>query len=681
MRLATDLNFLNIHYPSGVKDPATPYVYFNTLMDTDTGKYIYDAVLPYFSSHLTKNAANTFSDIDTTNIEAAFTFLQSAIKVEYAKEMSFINSLKNLMKDNSQQLPLEVPSTNEDWSNFITLIQNAITQNNHGIQNLQNEFSRLKANHEKREKSIKERGQDMVTGQQDQISRMTSWIGRLEQFLNENAKNKQSDIADELYGIILNKYGSELLTIKNNGTPELNRSQVFAIIQAISSIALRDYTVLHYNDSFKGFDWKKFQQTLEDPALDIQISSFIARAKEFPFITEDLMNNLEIINDNRNNNKTAIEYSQLVQMIQQGETSHKALSQIGQQFQKNYSSRKNILTEKAFKLTNVANVYAEISSMINFSMSSGSIYSSNTGSSGAKPDNLLAILNIDLSQLDLQNEEDKQIYKEIVEIREALINLNNHLSSTNTAKYYKDQKDIWDATEKKINAALQRMQEKYNFLLNCFIIEDSTKNYIQLEAGAKYDKVSNAFHGGSLGANLSDQLAKISAFQSLGAISMIDSQWLTAAIINSGPGMIAEDKKNYLEQYLAMFATILLFDDQLNIAAEAIKNMANNQPSSSGVKKIHIFSLNNGYYPLSYVLQLTYNNLYQGYATLLSNLKTNSGVLVEISGYVKNPGKEDDNSKSINNWETTRDAALSSTKLKIQFMVNFLGTLNTLLPK
>jgi hypothetical protein len=48
------------------------------------------------------------------------------------------------------------------------------------------------------------------------------------------------------------------------------------------------------------------------------------------------------------------------------------------------------------------------------------------------------------------------------------------------------------------------MQEKYNFLLNCFIIEDSTKDYFQLEAGAKYDKVSNAFHGGSLGAKLND---------------------------------------------------------------------------------------------------------------------------------------------------------------------------------
>jgi hypothetical protein len=59
-------------------------------------------------------------------------------------------------------LPLEVPSTNEDWSNFIILIQNAITQNNHGIQNLRNEFNRLKANHEKRKIAIKEQGQDII---------------------------------------------------------------------------------------------------------------------------------------------------------------------------------------------------------------------------------------------------------------------------------------------------------------------------------------------------------------------------------------------------------------------------------------------------------------------------------------------------------------------------------------
>lgn len=676
-----DLNFIDQHYPSGVRDPSTPYVYFKTLLDTESGSYIYNAVTPYFSSHLTTNNIGNFSDIDTVSIDAAFSFLKSAIQTEYAKEMSFINSLNTLLKSDTQKLPVEIPSTQEDWSNFIEIIQDAITQSGHGLESLKNEFSRLKHNHDKREQSIQERGQDIVQGQQDQIARMTNYMERLERFLNEKSTTKGSDNADEIYGMILSKYGAELLNINNNGTPELNRSQVLAVIQGISAIVLRDYVTIHYNDAYKGLNWQDFQKLLDDPALDSQIISFISRAKNLPFVTQDLMDSLGIINDNYHNEKTAKDYVQLIAQIQQGERTHKSLMNIGKQFQNNYSNRKNILDPKAFKLTKVANVYAEVLSLINFSMSSGSVYSANTGSSGAKPDNLLAVLNIDLSKLNLQNEQDREIYAEVVKIREELESLNKSLSSSNTAEYYKSQKANWDKAEKRINESLKKLSEKYDFLVNCFIIEDSTKNYLQLEAGAKYDKVSNAFHGGSLGANITDQLAKISAFQSVGAISMIDAKWLLAAIINSGPGMIAESKKNYLEQYLAMFATILLFDDQLNIAAEAIKNMAKDKSSATNVKKIHMFSLNNGYYPLSYVLQLTYNNLYQGYTTLLSDLKTQSGVLVEISGYVKNPGQEENDDKSKANWETTRQAALSSTKLKIQFMVNFLGTLNTLLPK
>lgn len=675
-----DLNFIDQHYPSGVRDPSTPYVYFNTLLDTESGSYIYNAVAPYFSSHLTTNNLGNFSDIDTVNIDAAFNFLKSAIQTEYAKEMSFINSLNTLLKSDTQKLSIEIPSTQEDWSNFIETIQDAITQSGHGLESLKNEFSRLKHNHDKREQSIQERGQDIVQGQQDQIARMTNYMERLERFLNEKSTTKGSDNADEIYGMILSKYGAELLNINNDGTPELNRSQVLAVIQGISAIVLRDYVTIHYNDAYKGLNWQDFQKLLDDPALDSQIISFISRAKNLPFVTQDLMDSLGIINDNYHNEKTAKDYAQLITQIQQGERTHKSLMKIGKQFQNNYSNRKNILDPKAFKLTKVANVYAEVLSLINFSMSSGSVYSANTGSSGAKPDNLLAVLNIDLSQLNLQNEQDREIYAEVIKIREELESLNKSLSSSNTAEYYKSQKANWDKAEKRINESLKKLSEKYNFLVNCFIIEDSTKNYLQLEAGAKYDKVSNAFHGGSLGANIADQLAKISAFQSVGAISMIDAKWLLAAIINSGSGMIAESKKNYLEQYLAMFATILLFDDQLNIAAEAIKNMAKDKSSATNVKKIHMFSLNNGYYPLSYVLQLTYNSLYQGYTTLLNGLKTQSGVLVEISGYVKNPGQEEDDNKSKTNWETTRQAALSSTKLKIQFMVNFLGTLNTLLP-
>jgi len=52
---------------------------------------------------------------------------------------------------------------------------------------------------------------------------------RLERFLNDKSSS-QSQTADEIYGIILNKYGSELLTFKSDGTPELNRSQVLSVI-------------------------------------------------------------------------------------------------------------------------------------------------------------------------------------------------------------------------------------------------------------------------------------------------------------------------------------------------------------------------------------------------------------------------------------------------------------------
>jgi len=53
-----------------------------------------------------------------------------------------------------------------------------------------------------------------------------------------------------------------------------------------------------------------------------------------------------------------------------------------------------------------------------------------------------------------------------------------------------------------------------------------------------------------------------------------------------------------------------LFDDQLNIAKEAIDKIdSETNKVTTHVKKIHLFSLNGGYYPLSYVLSLTYDNL------------------------------------------------------------------------
>jgi len=57
------------------------------------------------------------------------------------------------------------------------------------------------------------------------------------------------------------------------------------------------------------------------------------------------------------------------------------------------------LSSKAFKLVSKGNVLAEILSAITWGMGTGAIYGRNTGSKGAKPDNILAFLTIDLSEL------------------------------------------------------------------------------------------------------------------------------------------------------------------------------------------------------------------------------------------------------------------------------------------
>ena len=87
--------------------------------------------------------------------------------------------------------------------------------------------------------------------------------------------------------------------------------------------------------------------------------------------------------------------------------------------------------------------------------------------------------------------------------------------------------------------------------------------------------------------------------------------------------------------------------------------------SNTTTTKIHLFSLNGGYYPLSYVLKLTYNTLNTGYQRLLQDVDMNSGVKAIIEPFVNDPGEEKDHNSSINNWEKTVKIAKNTTKIKL----------------
>jgi hypothetical protein len=62
-------------------------------------------------------------------------------------------------------------------------------------------------------------------------------------------------------------------------------------------------------------------------------------------------------------------------------------------------------------------------------------------------------------------------------------------------------------------------------------------------------------------------------------------------------------------------------------------------PINGTVTKIHLFSLNDGYYPLSFVLKMTRDALMKNYIEAQKFIKNtpSGGAKVEISGYVTEP--------------------------------------------
>ena len=64
-----------------------------------------------------------------------------------------------------------------------------------------------------------------------------------------------------------------------------------------------------------------------------------------------------------------------------------------------------------------------------------------------------------------------------------------------------------------------------------------------------------------MGANIVKQIETISALQGGNLISPDQAEWLITAAINAGKNLIGNNNRTNLEQYLSMFATILLFDD------------------------------------------------------------------------------------------------------------------------
>ncbi len=209
------------------------------------------------------------------------------------------------------------------------------------------------------------------------------------------------------------------------------------------------------------------------------------------------------------------------------------------------------------------------------------------------------------------------------------------------------------------------------------------KNTIQISSTVKsYNKYNNhdGFHGGSLGGTVEHQLENIYKMYEYGGVSIPDLDWLIFAVYNSGNDMVGSHLKNPLENALSSVAGMLLFDDAGEQALYIRSQLDDKIPKGSS-RFLHLYHLNDFYFPSSYILQLTYNGLIKAYnllnteaANFTRNSSTQSnsrGARISIINNVSKPG-------SNTSWENYFNENKGNVSVNIVFLAGLLDIIQIL---
>lgn len=227
-------------------------------------------------------------------------------------------------------------------------------------------------------------------------------------------------------------------------------------------------------------------------------------------------------------------------------------------------------------------------------------------------------------------------------------------------KIYKELSDAFKETKKKAKLAKES--------LNIFVEHGSTKEYTFLDN-------SIGFRGGNLGVGnrIDSALENIALMAEKGGISLYDQRWLTFAAINCARHLIGAElnMQSTLENYLSLLAGALMFEDADLIMEEVNKKFV--AKTNNTIEHIHIYRLEGFFFPLSYILYKTWEDL-----KVLDNYlqsAEHSGNQVHIRNSY--PWKKFDK-VTEQEWIKEGNEAFEKTTITMTFMAGFLDVLEKL---
>ena len=225
---------------------------------------------------------------------------------------------------------------------------------------------------------------------------------------------------------------------------------------------------------------------------------------------------------------------------------------------------------------------------------------------------------------------------------------------------------------KELDAAIDLEEGK-----KIFVYHESLKLYVQAE-----EHKSSKFEGREL--NILTALDMIYSMNDYGDLFLPNQEILYNLVLNLSDLAVGGEMEGEIQDYLSIFAGMLMFDDIQNMAKE-LAYQAINRLQYSHIDNVHLYLLNDTYYPSSMILSniyqalknttevIDFSSITQAAKTIIDTDKADS----TIESYVEDH-YEPKSGYTISDWAVQRDKIMSGTKIKIIFMQSFLAYIREL---
>lgn len=628
---------LTAWYPASA-DKENLYVYLNTLQTDNPGLYS--------AAQALVKANNSQEFENEARIETALEFLNLAADNELQKELHFLSSkfdssvLSEIMDGNTINYPKMIAKINEA---------------NKTLDKYQTELQQEKARFERVQASKKQEDKKNVyhigKGKFSYSQGLGGYIQATLRQLTDLSSEKEEKITQICRNVLIN------LINKTNAFNGLDISQISAIlglaqaqIMPLLEKELQDGKL--FTKSGKLSSRKIEQFIIQDESYNKLISNSLSNLQN---IANRLLNSYGRIENKKGNedklrlaNKNFEEALKNLTKIQ----SSNSRTNRDRAVRKILKNGGPILNENSIGL-NINFSGKNTGLALEYKIANEISNSVVVGGSGGK---------IDVSSF-LLGEFDININFKTKLIQDILNSINQ-----NTQEDFGAAGDNFLKAYRELNEYIEEQRRSGQDIKDSFILHTSAKDY--------YSTATDEFKGFKGGTYQGLQI-----FDSLEALAgagfgEADIQWLKACAVNTSKSAVGASIKSSLEEYISIFATMLLFDDGVTIAKETV---AKAQSSFQPVSVLHLFNLNGFYVPSSYLLRELHTRL----TNAVNNLPANKIVKAKIEPGAINFQNELDY-LSINyvfqaeRWRAIRNIQINAMSIKIYFLRNFMDILNEL---